>query len=125
MQNLASCFARVLLGTLSGVLPCMVVVGLLLGLVGADVNSRMARCTFGILEHHDGIGFTVIVVGLFAVAEVVSNLDSKEAREVFTRKSGSLMPTKKDIKDSFWPAVRGKRAGGGSSGHRGTVVDWV
>jgi putative tricarboxylic transport membrane protein len=90
---------------------CMVVVGLLLGLVGADVNSGMSRYTFGILELYDGIGFTVIVVGVFAVAEVVSNLASKEAREVFTRNIGNLMPTKKDIKDSSWPAVRGTALG--------------
>jgi TctA family transporter len=71
----------------------------------------MARYTFGILELYDGIGFTVIVVGVFAVAEVVSNLESKEAREVFTRNIGNLMPTKKDIKDSCWPTVRGTALG--------------
>ena len=90
---------------------CMVVVGLLLGLVGTDVNSGMARYTFGVMELYDGIGFTVIVVGLFAVAEVVGNLESKEAREVFTKKIGSLMPTRKDIGDSAWPTLRGTAVG--------------
>ena len=90
---------------------CMVVVGLLLGLVGTDVNSGMARYTFGVMELYDGIGFTVIVVGLFAVAEVVSNLESKEAREVFTKKIGNLMPTRKDVRDSAWPTVRGTAVG--------------
>src|SRR5881628_111068 len=90
---------------------CMVVVGLLLGLVGTDVNSGMARYTFGVMELYDGIGFTVIVVGLFAVAEVVSNLESKEAREVFTKKIGNLMPTREDIRDSAWPTVRGTAVG--------------
>jgi len=90
---------------------CMVVVGLLLGLVGTDVNSGMARYTFGVMELYDGIGFTVIVVGLFAVAEVVSNLASSETREVFTRKIENLMPTQKDIRDSAWPTVRGTAVG--------------
>jgi TctA family transporter len=90
---------------------CMVVVGLLLGLVGTDVNSGMARYTFGIIELYDGIGFTVIVVGLFAVSEVVSNLASREAREVFTRKISNLMPSRQDIRDSTWPTVRGTAVG--------------
>ena len=89
----------------------MVVVGLLLGLVGADVNSGTARYTFGVLELYDGIGFTVIVVGLFAVAEVVGNLEMKEVREVFTHRIENLMPSRKDLKDSSWPAVRGTAVG--------------
>jgi putative tricarboxylic transport membrane protein len=90
---------------------CMVAVGLLLGLVGPDVNSGTARYTFGVLDLYDGIGFTLIVVGLFAVAEVVSNLESSEVREVFTRKIAKLMPTRKDLRDSSWPAVRGTAIG--------------
>ena len=90
---------------------CMVVVGLLLGLVGTDVNSGMARYTFGVLELYDGIGFTVIVVGLFAISEVVSNLASRESREVFTRKISNLMPSRQDIRDSSWPTVRGTLVG--------------
>jgi TctA family transporter len=90
---------------------CMVVVGLLLGLVGTDVNSGMPRYTFGVMELYDGIGFTVIVVGLFAVSEVVSNLASREAREVFTRRISNLMPSRRDIRDSTWPTVRGTAVG--------------
>src|SRR6266704_3456595 len=83
----------------------------MLGLVGTDVNSGMARYTFGVMELYDGIGFTVIVVGLFAVAEVVGNLESKEVREVFAKKIGSLMPTRKDVRDSAWPTMRGTAVG--------------
>lgn len=89
----------------------MVVLGLLLGLAGTDVNSGMARYSFGVPALSDGIGFTVIAVGLFAVAEIVSNLDLREAREVFTRKILHLMPTGKDLKDSSWPTVRGTAVG--------------
>ncbi|MEK7875164.1 MAG: tripartite tricarboxylate transporter permease [Pseudomonadota bacterium] len=89
----------------------MVVLGLLLGIAGTDVNSGMARYSFGVPALTDGIGFTVIAVGLFAVAEIVSNLDLREAREVFTRKIPNLMPTGKDLKDSSWPTVRGTAVG--------------
>ncbi len=89
----------------------MVVLGLLLGIAGTDVNSGMVRYAFGVPALSDGIGFTVIAVGLFAVAEIVTNLELKEAREVFTRKIPNLMPTGKDLKDSSWPTVRGTAVG--------------
>ncbi len=89
----------------------MVVLGLLLGIVGTDVNSGMSRYTFGVPELSDGIGFTVIAVGLFAVAEIVVNLERREAPEVYTRKITNLMPTGKDLRDSSWPMVRGTAVG--------------
>ena len=89
----------------------MVVLGLLLGIVGTDVNSGMARYTFGVPELSDGIGFTVIAVGLFAVAEIATNLERTDAPEVYTRKIENLMPTGKDLRDSSWPIVRGTAVG--------------
>jgi TctA family transporter len=89
----------------------MVVLGLLVGVVGVDVNSGMARYSFGIPELVDGIGFTVVAVGLFAVAEIVANLESREPREVFTGKVTGLMPTARDIRDAAWPTVRGTAMG--------------
>jgi putative tricarboxylic transport membrane protein len=89
----------------------MVAMGLLLGIVGTDVNSGMARYSFGIPELTDGIGFIVIAVGVFAVAEIVGNLGDPEERMVFTNKVTGLMPTKQDLKDSFWPIVRGTAIG--------------
>jgi len=89
----------------------MVVLGLLVGVVGVDVNSGMARYSFGIPELIDGIGFTVVAVGLFAVAEIVVNLESREAREVYTGPVTGLMPTAQDVKDAAWPTVRGTAVG--------------
>jgi len=89
----------------------MVVMGLLLGIVGTDVNSGMARYSFGIPELTDGIGFIVIAVGVFAVGEIIGNLGETEERMVFTNKVTGLMPTKADLKASFWPIVRGTGIG--------------
>ena len=89
----------------------MVAMGLLLGIIGTDVNSGMARYSFGIPELTDGIGFIVIAVGVFAVGEIVSNLGETEHRMVFTSKVTGLMPTKEDLKVSFWPIVRGTGIG--------------
>jgi putative tricarboxylic transport membrane protein len=89
----------------------MVVVGLLLGIVGTDVNSGMARYSFGFPELTDGIGFIVIAVGVFAVGEIISNLSDPEERKLYTNKVTGLMPTKQDLKDSAWPIVRGTSIG--------------
>ncbi|MGH8621260.1 MAG: tripartite tricarboxylate transporter permease, partial [Burkholderiales bacterium] len=89
----------------------MVVVGLLIGVVGVDVNSGMARYSFGIPELVDGVGFTVVAVGLFAVAEIVANLESREPRQVYTGRVTGLMPTARDLKDAAWPTVRGTAVG--------------
>ena len=85
----------------------MVVMGLLLGIVGSDVNTGLHRYTFDIFELSDGIGFIVIAVGVFAVGEIVTNLGNPERREVFTSKVSNLMPTKEDLKASAGPIVRG------------------
>ncbi len=89
----------------------MVFLGLLLGIVGTDVNSGMARYSFGIPELTDGVGFTVVAVGLFAVAEIVKNLESKGQQEVFTKEIKNLMPTKEDLIHSSGAILRGTVVG--------------
>jgi TctA family transporter len=89
----------------------MVIVGLILGLVGTDVNTGTQRFTFGVTDLFDGIGFIVVAVGVFAIAEIVTNLERKENREVFTDKVGSLMPSRDDLKRSALPIARGTLVG--------------
>ena len=89
----------------------MVVVGLLLGIVGADVNSGIKRFAFGFYELADGIGVVTIAVGVFAVGEILTNLSDPEERQVFTSKVTNLFPTREDLKRSFGPIVRGTGVG--------------
>ena len=89
----------------------MILLGLLLGLVGTDVNSGMARFSFGIPELSDGIGFVAIAMGVFGFAEIIKNLEQGEAREVFTSKVTSLWPSKKDFKDAYPAVLRGTALG--------------
>ncbi len=89
----------------------MVVLGLLLGLVGTDVNSGVARYSFGVSELSDGINFVVVAMGMFGFAEIIANLEHKEQRDVFTAKIEGLLPTLKDIKDCIGAVLRGTTLG--------------
>jgi TctA family transporter len=82
----------------------MIVLGLLLGIVGTDVNSGVARFDFGIPELSDGIGGVVVAMGLFGFSEIILNLESTEKRELITTKLRGMWPTKAQFKLA-WPAV--------------------
>ncbi len=86
---------------------CMVLLGLMLGLVGTDVNSGVLRFAFGVSELADGIGFVTVAMGMFGLAEIIANLEQKGNREVFTSKVGRLMPSKEDFKRIWKPILRG------------------
>ena len=86
----------------------MVVLGLLLGLVGTDVNSGVARFSFGVPELSDGIGFVIVAMGMFGFAEIITNLEqAEEKREVFTAKLSNLLPSLQDLKDCSGAITRG------------------
>ncbi|HVE88143.1 MAG TPA: tripartite tricarboxylate transporter permease, partial [Burkholderiaceae bacterium] len=89
----------------------MIVLGLLLGLVGTDVNSGVARFSFDIPELADGIGFVSVAMGVFGFAEIIANLEQKEKREVFTSKVGRLMPSKAEALYALPAVLRGTALG--------------
>ncbi len=89
----------------------MTILGLLMGLVGTDVNSGVARFSFGLSELSDGIGFVIVAMGLFGFAEIIVNLEQGESREVFVNKVTGLMPTWKDLKSSSGAVLRGTAIG--------------
>ncbi|MEX8191999.1 tripartite tricarboxylate transporter permease [Comamonas guangdongensis] len=90
----------------------MIVLGLLLGMVGTDVNSGVARYSFDIPELTDGIDFVVIAMGVFGYGEIISNLAQPEdEREVFAAKVSGLMPSKEDFKRMLPAMLRGTALG--------------
>jgi len=90
----------------------MIFLGMLLGLVGTDVNTGNTRFTFGIGDLFDGIGFVPLVMGVFGIAEIMSNLTNTERRDLLSSKVSGLMPTKEDLKRSVAPVLRGTLLGG-------------
>jgi putative tricarboxylic transport membrane protein len=89
----------------------MILVGLLLGTVGADTQTGHMRYTFGIPELTDGIGFVVVAMGLFGFGEIIANLEKGEAREVFTSNVEGLFPRGSDLKAAWKAVVRGTGVG--------------
>ena len=89
----------------------MIVLGLLLGLVGTDVNSGVSRFSFGIPELTDGIGFVAVAMGVFGFAEIIANVEKKGQREVLTGNVGSVMPNVKEMKEAAPAVARGTLLG--------------
>jgi TctA family transporter len=89
----------------------MVVLGLLLGIVGTDVNSGMARFAFDIPELIDGIGVVAVAMGLFGFAEIVSNLESTEKRAIVAAKVKGLWLTGKQLRQAAPAVLRGTALG--------------
>ena len=90
----------------------MIVLGLLMGLVGTDVNSGVARYSFDIPELTDGLGFVAIAMGVFGYGEIINNLAIPEdEREVFTAGVSGLFPTLEDFKHMTPAVLRGTAIG--------------
>jgi len=85
----------------------MVLVGMMLGLIGTDVTTGDQRFTFGIRHIYDGIDFVIVAMGLFGIAEVMSNLADRQGRDLPTAKITRLMPTREDVRQATPAAVRG------------------
>ncbi len=89
----------------------MIVLGLLLGLVGTDVNSGAIRFAMEIPQLSDGIGFVTIAMGVFGFAEIIANLEQKEKRETFTSQITHMWPTKEDFRRMIPSILRGTALG--------------
>ena len=89
----------------------MIVLGLLMGLVGTDVNSGTSRYAFDIPQLTDGLGFVAVAMGVFGFAEIMANLEQKENRETFLDKVTNLWPNKEDFKRMVAPILRGTLLG--------------
>jgi putative tricarboxylic transport membrane protein len=85
----------------------MVVVGLLIGMIGTDVNSGDLRFTFGLDDLADGISFVVVAIGMFGLAQIIANLENRETKKVVPSAVKGLLPTRADFKLAWKSIVRG------------------
>src|SRR6266566_8688432 len=90
----------------------LMVLGLLLSMVGSDLETGAGRMTFDIAELADGIGFANIAMGVFGFAEIIRNLElPAESRDIVQAKITGLMPTRQDLIDSAGAIARGTALG--------------
>ena len=89
----------------------MVFLGMLLGLVGTDVNTGNLRFTFGISDLFDGLGFVPLAMGIFGIAEIIANLTNPERRDLVSSKVSNLWPSREDFRRSRGPILRGTALG--------------
>ena len=82
----------------------MIVAGLMLSMVGSDLETGVGRMTFDLPELSDGMGFAVVAMGVFGFAEIIRNLEKPTSREFVMSKISGLMPTAADLKASA-PAI--------------------
>lgn len=117
----AELFSIMLLGLLAGSTMsrgsavkgvAMTLLGLLLGVVGTDVNTGTMRFTFGLMHLQDGVDLVALAMGLFGVGEFLLGVN-----KMSTVGSGARMrfrdmrPTKGELKKSFFPMLRGTAVG--------------
>lgn len=91
----------------------MVSLGLLMGMVGTDINSGQFRYTFGIPALADGINLVALAMGLFGVAEILNNLTEGNVPQAGKEKITfrQMLPTPDDWKAFRFPCLRGSFIG--------------
>ena len=104
--------------------------GFLLSTIGLDLFSGAQRFTLGRIELANGIEFVALSIGLFAVGEVMVNLEEEGKYEFFKvpTKLKELFPTKKDLKQSSGAIAQGSVVGffvGALPGAGSTVASFI
>src|SRR5690606_24115352 len=106
---------RVAAATLSGspLRGCsMVVLGLLLSMVGTDVNSGVTRFDFGQPALMEGITLVALAMGLFGVSAVIASINNvRHAAPAGSIRMGDMLPTREDWARSWKPMLRGSAIG--------------
>ncbi|MDF1726243.1 MAG: tripartite tricarboxylate transporter permease [Sulfitobacter sp.] len=91
-----------------------VALGLALGLIGLDLNSGVARFTFGQTVFFDGLPLVAVAIGLFGLPEIISNAGQRDMPKVHEGKirMKDMLPTREDWRRSTMPMARGAGIGG-------------
>ncbi len=105
-------------------------VGLWIATIGTDLFTGESRFTFGQAKLLGGVDFIAATVGIFALAEVLVNLESRGGAELFKLAKGirNLLPTLQDIKDCRFAFLNGSIIGffvGALPGAGATVASFL
>lgn len=90
----------------------MVLVGLLLGTIGTDINSGVVRFDFGVPSLMDGINLVALAMGLFGISEIISSITTTGKAEIKQKVAfRSMIPQASEARQSFFPMLRGSGVG--------------
>jgi TctA family transporter len=90
----------------------MTIFGLLVGSVGTDVNSGLMRFTFGMPDLSDGIELVALALGFYGVTEFLRNVNRMHSvGGTTTLRMRDMRPSKSELKQAFWPMMRGTAVG--------------
>ena len=90
----------------------MTVFGLVCGVVGTDVISGTERYTFGLPELADGVELGAIFMGLFGIADFLMSVNRTNVKISDAKMSmKDMRPSRAEMKEAFWPMVRGTMVG--------------
>jgi putative tricarboxylic transport membrane protein len=89
----------------------MALVGLILGNIGLDIMTGLPRFTLGLNELTDGVGIIPLVMGIFGITEILTNLEGTAEREILETSVRNLWPSLKDWAEAKWAMVRGSIIG--------------
>ena len=89
----------------------MILLGVLFGTVGQDLNTGTPRFTFGVFELYSGINFVSVAVGMFGVAEILRNLEDAKRREKLVNAVKGLWLTREEMRRIVAPIIRGTALG--------------
>src|SRR5471030_452102 len=91
----------------------MTILGLLLGLVGQDINTGVERFTFGLLDLDDGVELVALSLGLFGIAEFLRSVNNTTPINTGYAKLrvSDMRPSKADMKQAAFPILRGTLIG--------------
>lgn len=89
----------------------MLVLGVMLGLIGTDVETGTLRYTLGLSGLSDGLNFVAVVMGFFGLSEVVNNIANPASNRTTTNAIGRFWPNRSEFRLA-WPAcLRGTMLG--------------
>lgn len=80
--------------------------GLLLSTVGIDTQTGVYRFTLGIPHFSEGIDFLIVIIGVYAIGEVLYNFLTIDQLKKEKKKVGKIWFNKEQWKRSKWPILR-------------------
>jgi putative tricarboxylic transport membrane protein len=89
----------------------MIFLGLLIGTIGMDPLTGTMRFTHGIKDLYDGIGFIPVAMGAFGIGEILTSTEESLIRSVYKIKLRELLPSRKELRASWAPIIRGTAIG--------------